>query len=101
MAAPSSVSRPTLPPGLRVMGDYVIERPFADGPFWTTYIAKHAAREGERFEIRVLRTAAVARPGLIEAFAQQVRRIESLRHSGVVPVVATGVDQGVPLVVSR
>jgi len=88
------------PAGMRVLGEYIVERPKHEGRTWTTYVAWHATRPRERFLVRALNSEMASQPVSIEAFARESHLLESLDHRGIVPLVATGVDYGVPLMVS-
>lgn len=88
-------TRPSLPPGMLVGGEYVIDRLLEAGEIWSVYCARHVAREAERFQVRVLRGVTASRRDLVEAFARQVQILGSLEHPAIPRVVGAGVDQGV------
>src|SRR5688572_18858793 len=85
---------PSLPAGLQVFGEYIVDKPIEEGPVWRVYRALHVQRKDETYHLRALRSTVAMRRDLIEAFARYARLLESLSHPGVIPVRANGVDQG-------
>src|SRR5690349_20214231 len=94
MSGTKPKDNPSLPAGLQVFGEYIVDKPIEEGPVWRVYRALHTQRKGETYHLRALRSTVATRRDLIEAFARYARLLEALAHPGVVPVRANGVDQG-------
>ena len=91
---------PSLSQGTLVLGEYLIEDLIDRGATRSLFRARHVTRKSERFVVSTLNDVIVDRLELIEAFARQSLLLQSLRHKGIIPVVAAGVDAGQVLMVT-
>ncbi|MBH25240.1 MAG: hypothetical protein CMH57_12475 [Myxococcales bacterium] len=83
---------PSGQPQPRAIGPYRILDLLGEGGMGVVYRAQHRER-GERVALKTVRV--VAEHGLSN-IRREMRTLSRLRHPGVVRVVATGVEQGVP-----
>ncbi len=96
----AAAPRPTIPPGSILLGEYVLDSKLRELPTRNIYQARHIARSSEHFHACILTRCIVERLDLIEAFARQTLLLSSLKHPGIVSVVAAGVDNGLLVTIS-
>ncbi len=99
-AIDAGVHRPSLEHGTCVLGRYVLAGQIRETPIASVYRAQDPDRRERRFHVQTLRRDNLARRHVVEAFVRQVALIETLEHPGIVRVVESGVDYGVPTVVT-
>ncbi len=81
-------------PAARVAG-FAIERELGRGATGVVYLA--TAGDGTRVALKVLHRASLDAPGAVTRFEREARALRSVRHAGLVPLVAAGrLDDGRP-----
>jgi serine/threonine protein kinase len=92
--------RALIGPGTVLLGEYAVEATLEELPTRIVYLATRVGRPLERFHACALTHTIAERLDLIEAFARQSLLLASLRHPGIVSVVAAGVDHGAVVMIT-
>jgi serine/threonine protein kinase len=88
-----------LAPGDLVSGEYVVDAVARRGPGWIWYRGHHVERTDELVMITSLRADAPS-AGYIEAFAKRSQWLAEARIPNVPPLLASGVEMGLPFIVT-
>ncbi|MFO0562940.1 MAG: protein kinase [Polyangiales bacterium] len=88
-----------LAPGDLVSGEYVVDAVARRGPGWIGYRGHHVERTDELVMITSLRADAPS-AGYIEAFARRSQWLAEARIPNVPPLLASGVEMGLPFIVT-
>jgi serine/threonine protein kinase len=86
-------------PGDLVSGEYVVDAVAQRGPGWIAYRGHHVERTDELVMITSLRADAPS-AGYIEAFAKRSQWLAEVRIPNVPPLLASGVEMGLPFIVT-
>jgi serine/threonine protein kinase len=88
-----------LAPGDLVSGEYVVDAVAQKGAGWIWYRGHHVERTDELVTITSLRADAPS-AGYIEAFARRSQWLGEARIPNVPPLLASGVEMGLPFIVT-
>ena len=82
------------------VGGFVLEAVLGEGAMGVVYRAR-AAKDGRPVAMKFLRSEALGRPDLRKRFEREARALAELHHPNVLEVIALGLDEDVPYLVTE
>ena len=84
----------------RVLGRYRVIAPLGRGGMAAVYRAEETSL-GREVALKVLPTELIEQTGFLERFEQEAKVIARLEHPNIVPLYASGIDEGIPWMALR
>ncbi|TVQ39394.1 MAG: hypothetical protein EA370_04720 [Wenzhouxiangella sp.] len=84
----------------RVLGRYRVIAPLGRGGMAAVYRAEESSL-GREVALKVLPAELMDQPGFLERFEREAQLIAQLEHPNIVPLYASGIDEGIPWMALR